>query len=138
MSRRILVTGATGETGRYTTDLLISQGFEIRALAHKVDERSEKLRARGAEVIVGERAYQATAKDHVTSRTRALELKNMRSLLYRRVPTRTGVSEGLRAPIRPLMETIAVLRQASFQPTSSVVERSAFGDDFFFGFCLLA
>jgi len=54
MSRRILVTGATGETGRYTTDLLISQGFEIRALAHKVDERSEKLRARGAEVIVGD------------------------------------------------------------------------------------
>lgn len=54
MSRRILVTGATGETGRYTTDLLISQGFEIRALVHKVDERSEKLRARGAEVIVGD------------------------------------------------------------------------------------
>lgn len=92
MSRRILVTGATGGTGRYTTDLMISQGFEIRALAHKVDERSEKLRARGAEVVVGERAYQATAKDHVTSR----------SLLYRRVPTRTGVSEGPRAPIRPL------------------------------------
>jgi NAD(P)H dehydrogenase (quinone) len=54
MSRRILVTGATGDTGRYTTDLLISQGFEIRALVHKVDERSEKLRARGAEVIVGD------------------------------------------------------------------------------------
>ncbi len=53
MSRRILVTGATGEPGRYATDLLISQGFEIRALVHKVDERSEKLRARGAEVIVG-------------------------------------------------------------------------------------
>ena len=54
MSRRILVTGATGETGRYATDLLISQGFEIRALVHEVDERSEKLRARGAEVIVGD------------------------------------------------------------------------------------
>ena len=54
MSQRILVTGATGETGRYATDLLISQGFEIRALVHKVDERSEKLRARGAEVIVGD------------------------------------------------------------------------------------
>ena len=54
MSRRILVTGATGETGRYATDLLISQGFEIRALVHKVDERSEKLRARGAEVNVGD------------------------------------------------------------------------------------
>ena len=35
-------------------DLLISQGFEIRALVHKVDERSEKLRAPGAEVIVGD------------------------------------------------------------------------------------
>jgi uncharacterized protein YbjT (DUF2867 family) len=41
MSRRILVTGGTGETGRYTTDLLISQGFEVRALVHKADERSK-------------------------------------------------------------------------------------------------
>ena len=53
MNRRILVTGATGETGRYTTDLLISQGFKVRALVHKADERSEKLRARGADVVVG-------------------------------------------------------------------------------------
>ena len=65
MSRRILVTGATGETGRYTTDLLISQGFEIRALVHKVDERSEKLRARGAEVIVGD-LLDFEAVHHVT------------------------------------------------------------------------
>jgi hypothetical protein len=28
------------------------------------------------------------------------------------------------------METIAVLRQASFQPTSSVAKLSALGDDF--------
>ena len=62
----------------------------------------------------------------------------MRSLLYRRVPTRTGVSEGLRAPIRPLMETIAVLRQTSFQPKWSVTELSAFGDEFSSEFfCLL-
>ena len=54
MNRRILVTGATGETGRYTTDLLISQGFKVRALVHKADERSEKLRARGADVVVGD------------------------------------------------------------------------------------
>jgi uncharacterized protein YbjT (DUF2867 family) len=45
MDQRILVTGATGETGRYTTELLIKQGFSVRALAHKKDERSEKLRA---------------------------------------------------------------------------------------------
>ena len=64
------------------------------------------------------------------SKTRALELKNTRIWLCRRVPTRTGVSGGLRAPIRPLMETIAVLRRASFQPTWSAAELSAFGDDF--------
>ena len=54
LNRRILVTGATGETGRYTTDLLISQGFKVRALVHKADERSDKLRARGADVVVGD------------------------------------------------------------------------------------
>jgi uncharacterized protein YbjT (DUF2867 family) len=54
MSRRILVTAATGETGRYTTELLISQGFEVRAPVHNADERSEKLKARGAEVVVGD------------------------------------------------------------------------------------
>src|SRR6266581_3718657 len=35
------------------------------------------------------------------------------------------------------METIAVLRQTSFQPTSSLAELSAFGDDFSSDFCLL-
>jgi NmrA-like family len=54
MDQRILVTGATGETGRYTTELLIKQGFSVRALAHKKDERSEKLRATGAEVGGGD------------------------------------------------------------------------------------
>jgi NAD(P)H dehydrogenase (quinone) len=52
--QRILVTGATGETGQYTTELLIKQGFSVRALAHKKDERSEKLRATGAEVVGGD------------------------------------------------------------------------------------
>src|SRR5260370_14759300 len=51
-SRRILVTGATGETGRYTTDLLLNEGFAIRAFVHKADERSEKLNARGAGIVV--------------------------------------------------------------------------------------
>ncbi|MHC2332876.1 NmrA family NAD(P)-binding protein [Bradyrhizobium sp. USDA 4454] len=54
MKQRILVTGATGETGRYTTEALIKLGFPVRALVHKVDERSEKLQATGAEVIVGD------------------------------------------------------------------------------------
>jgi NAD(P)H dehydrogenase (quinone) len=54
MSHRILVTGATGETGRYTTELLIRQGFSVRALAHNADERSERLKAAGAEIVLGD------------------------------------------------------------------------------------
>jgi NAD(P)H dehydrogenase (quinone) len=52
--RRILVTGATGETGGYTTDLLLAEGFAVRAFVHKADERSDKLKARGAEIVVGD------------------------------------------------------------------------------------
>jgi hypothetical protein len=47
----------------------------------------------------GERAYRATAKDHLRSQTHTLEVKNMRILLCRRVPTQTGVSGGTRSPI---------------------------------------
>jgi NAD(P)H dehydrogenase (quinone) len=54
MSRNILVTGATGLTGRQTTDILLSRGFEVRALVHKADERSEKLKALGADIFVGD------------------------------------------------------------------------------------
>jgi NAD(P)H dehydrogenase (quinone) len=53
-SRRILVTGATGETGGYTADLLLEEGFAVRAFVHKADERSDKLKARGAEIVVGD------------------------------------------------------------------------------------
>jgi NAD(P)H dehydrogenase (quinone) len=54
MNHRIVVTGATGETGRYTTELLIEKGFSVRALVHKVDERSERLKATGAEIVAGD------------------------------------------------------------------------------------
>jgi len=54
MSQPILVTGATGETGRYTVDRLLARGFAVRALAHRDDERAAQLRAAGAEVVVGD------------------------------------------------------------------------------------
>jgi uncharacterized protein YbjT (DUF2867 family) len=49
----ILVTGATGNTGRKTIEILTSKGVPVRALVHKEDERSSGLRAMGAEVVVG-------------------------------------------------------------------------------------
>lgn len=50
----ILVTGATGYTGRRTVEILTSKGVPVRALVHKEDERSAELRAMGAEVVLGD------------------------------------------------------------------------------------
>ena len=50
----ILVTAATGETGRYTVQRLVEKGHAIRALVHREDERSEALRSAGAEIVVGD------------------------------------------------------------------------------------
>jgi NAD(P)H dehydrogenase (quinone) len=51
---KFLVTGATGETGRYTVQRLLEKGHAVRALVHREDERSEALRVTGAEVVVGD------------------------------------------------------------------------------------
>ena len=51
---KVLITGATGDTGGYAVDGLIEQGREVRALAHKRDDRSKKLQDRGVEVVYGD------------------------------------------------------------------------------------
>ncbi len=51
---KVLVTGATGDTGRATVDELLARGFQVRALAHGKDERSNKLQDRGVEVVYGD------------------------------------------------------------------------------------
>jgi NAD(P)H dehydrogenase (quinone) len=49
----ILVTAATGKTGRQTALSLLSRGFPVRAMVHREDSRSADLRARGADVLTG-------------------------------------------------------------------------------------
>jgi NAD(P)H dehydrogenase (quinone) len=51
---KVLVTGATGDTGRATVNELLARGHKVRALAHGQDDRSEKLRERGVEVVYGD------------------------------------------------------------------------------------
>ncbi len=51
---KVLVTGATGDTGRATVDELLARGHQVRALAHGQDDRSKKLRDRGVEVFYGD------------------------------------------------------------------------------------
>lgn len=50
---KILVTGATGKTGTPTALKLLQLGFPVRALVHRSDVRSERLRSAGAEIVVG-------------------------------------------------------------------------------------
>ena len=51
---RILVTGATGKTGRIVTLELLKMGHPVRALVHRHDSRSEWLKAQGAEIAIAE------------------------------------------------------------------------------------
>src|SRR5258708_6775332 len=51
---KVLVTGATGDTGRETIDELLARGHQVRALAHREDDRSKRLQERGVEVVYGD------------------------------------------------------------------------------------
>src|SRR5262249_21775765 len=54
MTKTILVTAATGDTGRHVVRLLLEKGYKVRALAHSQDVRSEALAKSGAEVVFGD------------------------------------------------------------------------------------
>jgi uncharacterized protein YbjT (DUF2867 family) len=54
----VLVTGAAGgiqgSTGFNVTRLLLDKGHPVRAFVHRLDDRSDRLRALGAEVVAGD------------------------------------------------------------------------------------
>jgi len=52
--KKFLVTGATGDTGGYTVEQLLERGHAVRALAHREDDRSKRLKKMGAEVVIGD------------------------------------------------------------------------------------
>lgn len=54
MNRRVLITGATGDTGRAAVKELIALGLTVRAMVHSRNERSAALEKLGAEVVVGD------------------------------------------------------------------------------------
>jgi uncharacterized protein YbjT (DUF2867 family) len=58
MSHPILVTGAAGgsqgATGKHIVQALIERGVPVRAFVHRLDERADRLRDLGAEVVQGD------------------------------------------------------------------------------------
>jgi len=49
---KILVTGATGKTGRVVVDELLAKGVPVRAVVHSKDARSAALESKGVETVV--------------------------------------------------------------------------------------
>src|SRR6202051_2428537 len=58
MTKPVLVTSAAGgrqgKTGRHVSEMLLARGIPVRAFVHTIDERSEHLRALGAEIFEGD------------------------------------------------------------------------------------
>jgi uncharacterized protein YbjT (DUF2867 family) len=68
---RILVTsaagGTQGKTGRHVAEMLLKRNVPVRALVRQIDERSDRLKALGAEIFAGDfldvRSIQHAVKD---------------------------------------------------------------------------
>jgi uncharacterized protein YbjT (DUF2867 family) len=54
MSKKVLITGAAGDTGRGAVREALALGLSVRAMVRKIDARSDALAAQGAEVVVGD------------------------------------------------------------------------------------
>ena len=50
----IIVTGATGKTGSVVVRELLKAGYPVRAMVHREDGRSARLKAQGAEIAVAD------------------------------------------------------------------------------------
>jgi uncharacterized protein YbjT (DUF2867 family) len=54
MSKKVLITGATGDTGRAAVREALALGLEVRAMVRRHDDRSAALAALGADVVLGD------------------------------------------------------------------------------------
>ncbi|MGW3635229.1 NmrA family NAD(P)-binding protein [Streptomyces sp. NPDC005122] len=52
--KAVLITGATGDTGRAAVRESIALGLKVRAMVHRLDERSQVLEDIGAQIVVGD------------------------------------------------------------------------------------
>ena len=54
MKTKVLITGATGATGGSAIANLLGNDISVRALVHKIDDRSDRLGAQGVEIALGD------------------------------------------------------------------------------------
>src|SRR6202049_4429283 len=63
---RIIVTGATGKTGSVVVAELLKAGYPVRAMVHREDARSARLKAQGAEIAVADMSDVERVADALT------------------------------------------------------------------------
>ena len=68
---RIIVTGATGKTGSVVASELLKAGYPVRAMVHREDSRSARLKAQGAEIAVTDLSDVAAVADALKDVQRA-------------------------------------------------------------------
>jgi NAD(P)H dehydrogenase (quinone) len=54
MNNKALITGATGATGQEAIKRLLELKIPVRAMVHRIDERSELLKQQGVEIVQGD------------------------------------------------------------------------------------
>ncbi len=54
MSRSVLITGATGDTGRPAVKESLRRGLHVRAMVHSKNDRAASLEQLGAEIVTGD------------------------------------------------------------------------------------
>src|ERR1700730_5643382 len=81
---RIIVTGATGKTGSVVVAELLQTGYPVRAMVHREDGRSARLRAEGGEIAVAFAVAAKKAKlEHIVGLSQWLASPSHPSLMTR-------------------------------------------------------
>jgi len=68
---RIIVTGATGKTGSVVVTELLKAGYPVRAMVHREDARSARLKGLGAEIAVADMSDTERVADALNNVQRA-------------------------------------------------------------------
>lgn len=71
MSSKVLITGATGDTGRAAVKETLKFGIAVRAMVHRLDDRAKALEDLGAEVVVGDLLQIDTIREAMEGRDSA-------------------------------------------------------------------
>ena len=113
MPRKVLITGATGDTGRAAVKESIRRGLGVRAMVRRKDDRANALEKLGAEVVVGDLHKIDTIRE-------AMEGTDAAYLVY---PVYPGLIEATvnfaQAAIEAAVPAIVNLSQRSARRTST-------------------